>query len=504
MASRSRSETHRPAPQMSSVPEQEPQDPDTIVLRSAGIDIGSATTHLVTSRITMKRLGRSHSSRYVIVDRQLEYMSPIALTPYIDRELIDADRLMAQLREWIASDGYDEDAIDTGVVMLTGEAARRKNARQITDRVSLLAGDFVCAAAGDLFEVDMAAHGSGAVALSEDGRTTLNIDIGGGTTKISVCKDGEIVNRGVFRVGARDVVVDDSGLINRLESPGDLAAAALGINVGIGEEISDHDRERIARWLVERLDEFLRSEPTSEPIEELTIVPMEPLPEIIDLLVFSSGVGEYIYERESRSFGDLAVWIADSVREKCRGEVWPWPVHVPEGSPIRATVTGIAEQTVEMSGDTIYVGTDSILPLRNLEVRALDISGMDNAADISQAMKDAVARDNLTSGTGEVIWEVRCAPNREYRYLAELARGLGEGGTLLSGGPLALILDQDIAMLVGRLMADELEITKDVVVLDGISLKEVHFVDLGRFRPDSNTVPVVLKSLVFVDRSSDD
>jgi ethanolamine utilization protein EutA len=74
----------------------------------------------------------------------------------------------------------------------------------------------------------------------------------------------------------------------------------------------------------------------------------------------------------------------------------------------------------------------------------------------------------------------------------------------LSEGPVALILDQDIAMLVGRLIADELEITEDVVVLDGISLQDVHFVDLGRFRPESNTVPVVLKSLVFVDRNAED
>lgn len=489
---------------MTTLPEQEPPDPDTIVLRSAGIDIGSATTHLVTSRITMKRLGRSHSSRYVIVDRQLEYMSPIAFTPYIDRELIDADRLVTQLKEWIASDEYDEGAIDTGVVMLTGEAARRRNARQITDRVSLLAGDFVCAAAGDLFEVDMAAHGSGAVALSEDGKTTLNIDIGGGTTKISVCRDGEIVSRGVFRVGARDIVVDESGRMNRLEPPGDLAASELGLKVGIGEEISEQDREKVARWLVNRLDEFLRSEPSSNAVEELTIIRMEPLPPDIDLLIFSSGVGEYIYERESRSFGDLAVWIAAGVREKCREKLWPWQWHIPEGAPIRATVTGIAQQTVEMSGDTIFVGIESALPLRSREVRVLDASGMDSAGDISQAMKDALTSENLTSGDGGVVWDVRCAPNREYRYLAELARGLGEGGTGLSEGTLALILDQDIAMLVGRLIAEELDITKDVVVLDGISLRGVHFLDLGRFRPENNTVPVVLKSLVFVDRGSED
>lgn len=488
---------------MSLSPEQEYQGPDTIVLRSAGIDIGSATTHMVTSRITMKRLGRSHSSRYVIVDRQLEYMSPIAFTPYVDRELIDADQLMNQLSEWISSDEYAEDSIDTGVVMLTGEAARRRNAREITDRVSRLAGDFVCAAAGDLFEVDMAAHGSGAVALSETEGKVLNIDIGGGTTKVSVCEDGEIISRGVFRVGARDIVVDGDGRVNRIESSGELAAKAISVDMALGEEIEAEDRRRVARWLVDRFDEFLRGHSSEPETAELTIIPMPDLPDDISRLVFSSGVGEYIYGREQENFGDLAVWIAEAVQGKCDDGTWPWEWHVPESSPIRATVTGIAEQTVEMSGDTIYVGSPDVLPMRNREVRELDITSVDNAPDIVQAMKEVIANESLTSAEGGIVWDVRCGTGREYKYLAELARGLGEGGSALGEGTLGLILNQDIAMLIGRLIAEELEVTKDVVVLDGVSLQDIHFVDFGRFREESNTVPVVLKSLVFVDRSSD-
>lgn len=475
-------------------------DPDTIVLRSAGIDIGSATTQLVTSRITMKRLGRSHSSRYVIVDRQMEYMSPIVFTPYLDRELVDADKLVAQLSEWIKSEDYGEDTIDTGVVMLTGEAARRRNARQITERISRLAGDFVCAAAGDLFEVDMAAHGSGAVALSRTEGTILNIDIGGGTTKISVCRDGEVVERGVLRVGARAVVVDDDDRITRMEAPGELASNVLGLSVGLGDTLDVVGREMVARWLVERLDEYLSDEPMSAETEELAIFPRPSLPADISSVVFSSGVGEYVYDREERNFGDLAIWIANAVRERRDQGSWPWEWHVPEASPIRATVTGIAQQTVEMSGDTIYVGGAETLPMRNREVRTLDVSAFDNAEDITEAMRQVIVRESLSSAEGGVVWDVRCGPDREYKYLAELARGLGEGGSVLGSGPLGLILDQDIAMLVGRLIAEELKVVEDVVVLDGISLKDVHFVDFGRFREETNTVPVVLKSLVFTDR----
>lgn len=500
MASRSMSEVDNL--DSDDIPEPMPPEPDTIILRSAGIDIGSATTQLVVSRITMKRLGRSHSSRYVIVDREIEYMSPIAFTPYVDRKLVDAEKLVAQLSEWISSDAYGEESIDTGVVMLTGEAARRQNARQITDSVSRLAGEFVCAAAGDMFEVDMAAHGSGAVALSRTEGAVLNIDIGGGTTKISVARNGELVDRGVFRVGARDIVIDADGTVNRIEMPGELAAEVLGVRAVLGEVLEPSGRERVARWLVERLVEFLSGGPMSPETEKLSIFPMRPLPDDIAKVVFSSGVGEFIYGREQRDFGDLAPWIAAAVREECDGGSWNWPWHMPEESPIRATVTGIAQQTVEMSGDTIYAGREGVLPIRNREVRRLDIAHLTSAGDIAAAMQQVLATDSLSSAEGGVVWDVRCGTDRSYAYLAELAKGLGSGGVQAGSTPVAIILDQDIAMLVGRLIAEELEITSDVVVLDGVTLSDIHFVDLGRHRVETNTVPVVLKSLVFTDRES--
>ena len=39
--------------------------------------------------------------------------------------------------------------------------------------------------------------------------------------------------------------------------------------------------------------------------------------------------------------------------------------------------------------------------------------------------------------------------------------------------------------------------TNDLLILDGIDLRDFDFVDLGRIRYPSNTVPVTIKSLVF-------
>ena len=77
--------------------------------------------------------------------------------------------------------------IDTGVVILTGEALRRENAEGIAGILAEQGGEFVCATAGHHMEAMLAAYGSGAARASYDlGKRLLNIDIGGGTTKLAI------------------------------------------------------------------------------------------------------------------------------------------------------------------------------------------------------------------------------------------------------------------------------------------------------------------------------
>src|SRR5688500_7795485 len=68
---------------------------DNVWLTSVGIDIGSAGTQVIFSRVHLRRLGEELSSRYYVVAGETLYQSPVALTPYLSEELIDADRLGA-------------------------------------------------------------------------------------------------------------------------------------------------------------------------------------------------------------------------------------------------------------------------------------------------------------------------------------------------------------------------------------------------------------------------
>ena len=192
---------------------------DNVELRTVGIDIGSSTSHLMFSLVHLQRLGTALSSRFVVIKRQIMWQSPIKLTPYLPDYTIDTDDLAEFFGGCYHLAQVDPDDVDSGAVILTGEAIKRHNARAIAELFSEVSGTFVCASAGHHMECQMAAHGSGAVAMSRgNGNTVLNVDIGGGTTKLAWIEKGEILATIAIAVGGRLIVEDKTGM-TRIEEP---------------------------------------------------------------------------------------------------------------------------------------------------------------------------------------------------------------------------------------------------------------------------------------------
>src|SRR6202040_3076682 len=161
-------------------------DQDNVSFKTVGIDIGSSTSHLLFAKVALQRKSQGHSSRFVVVGRDIVWRSPILLTPFRSDDLIDAAALGDFIDRCYRDAGFTKDQIDGGAVILTGEAIKRKNARAIDELFAAQAGKFVCASAGHKLEARLAAHGSGAVATSKQrGIGLLHIDIGGGTTKLA-------------------------------------------------------------------------------------------------------------------------------------------------------------------------------------------------------------------------------------------------------------------------------------------------------------------------------
>jgi len=175
---------------------------DHVTLKSVGIDIGSSGTQVVFSQIKLRRLGEDLSSRYVVIARDTLFQSPVVLTPYQNEARIDEAGLGDIIDDAYAAAGIHPDDIDAGAVILTGEALRRDNAQAIATVLSDHGGEFVCATAGHHMEAMLAAYGSGAARISHDhDQRILNIDIGGGTTKLALVDAGGVAAAAAIHIG---------------------------------------------------------------------------------------------------------------------------------------------------------------------------------------------------------------------------------------------------------------------------------------------------------------
>ena len=177
---------------------------DNVALTTVGIDIGSSGTQVIFSRVHLRRLAEDLTSRYYVVARETLFQSQVALTPYQNEERIDDLKLGTIIDDAYVAAGLPPDKIDTGVVILTGEALRRENAQRIAAILSEKGGEFVTATAGHHMEAMLAAYGSGAARVSSDqAKRILNIDIGGGTTKLGLVENGKVIATAAIHIGGR-------------------------------------------------------------------------------------------------------------------------------------------------------------------------------------------------------------------------------------------------------------------------------------------------------------
>src|SRR6266513_1427254 len=226
------------------------QEEEKLQLTSVGVDIGSSTSHLVFSRLELTLEG----SRYRVTKRDVLNESQILLTPYVDDTRIDVEALGAFINEQYKKAKIKREEVDTGALILTGVAVRRRNARAIAELFAAEAGKFVAVSAGDGLEATMAAHGSGAVAHSaRTGGVVLNIDIGGGTSKFAICNNGKVEEVSAIDVGARLLAFDKDGAIVRIEEAGRKHAGWAGFSVALGEKIAEANLRKMVSGMVDKL-----------------------------------------------------------------------------------------------------------------------------------------------------------------------------------------------------------------------------------------------------------
>lgn len=477
---------------------------DNVVLHSVGIDIGSAGTQILFSRIHLRRQGVDLSSRYLVVERETLFTSPISLTPYESDTRIDARALGKLVDQAYGEAGLHPSDIDTGVVILTGEALRRENSEPIARILSEKCGELVCATAGHHMEAMLAAHGSGAAQLSHDrNERILNIDIGGGTTKLGIIDRGNIVSTAALHIGGRLLAVDDGGVIERLDPAGRTHARRAGFDWRLGDRVSDADLERVAESMANDIVAALFEKLSDADVEMLYLT--DPLEQLmpVDAVVCSGGVAEYIYRRESREFGDVGKKLGEALRKRLDDGRLPWPL-LPDSHGIRSTALGCSEFSAQLSGNTGYISDpDKLLPRRNLKVLrpAFEFAEEFSAQALAESIGRHLVMFEVDPALEPVVLAFHWSGSPRYKRVRRFAEGISEAmaGTIDAGLPLYIILDADVALNAGAMLHRELGVASDIMVIDGLALWDFDSVDIGRLRKPSMTVPVTIKSLIFSD-----
>jgi ethanolamine utilization protein EutA len=473
--------------------------PANLNLLSVGIDVGSCTSHLVFSRLTLQR-ERSFmnpTNRFQLINREITYESEIIFTPLLDRYTIDIELIIKFCEAEYKKAGITPEMIETGAVIVTGETAKKQNAAEIVKRLSSKSGKFVSAAAGPNYESVLSAMGSGVVELSrETQRTILNADVGGGTSNLAICSKGNILSTSCINVGGRLLGIDKEFKIWRIDRPSQFLMNELGMNYKLGDIIAEDDARLIAQEYAKALVEVMRGPAESHSAKELMMTGDLDFSTPIDEYSFSGGVAE-IYYGSKGTFDDIGRYLAEKIKDL----VEELGLHVIEPkNKIRATVIGAGAFTLSVSGSTCYFDKSIEFPINNIPVIPVNVTKENYSSDIvRQEVKRAFTKFDMEEGNDLVALYFKDSLYRSYSWLQEFVKAIENAlpKSVSSKKMIILLFETDIAKMVGLMTRRETSIQHNLICIDELLLEEGDWIDIGAPLHFGQVFPVTVKSLVF-------
>ena len=444
-------------------------------LLSLGLDVGTTTTQLILSALTVEnRAGAFSVPEMDITKRQICYQSPVHLTPMLDESRVDADALRQLVQQEYEAAGISRQQVDTGAIIITGETSRKENARQVLHSLSDFAGEFVVATAGPHLESVLAAKGAGAMERSRDA-PLLHMDIGGGTSNLALLEDGHILRTGCLNVGGRLLKLDAEGVVTYV-SP-----ALRGLTqLKPGDRATEEQVYQVAELLTAALEMAAGLRPADSLLAQLSTqeagIPFEPAPPGVTVS-FSGGVAECIRQDYPwLQFGDLGPMLGRCIRQsRFQGR------YMLGKETIRATVIGAGCHSTQLSGSTVFC-EGVTLPVKNLPVVCFSPPEQESPR-LSHLIEERCAGQDRTP--------VLCFTGTvgSYDALCRLAEGIA--GTNLR--PLYVSVEQDMAKALGQALRLRCP-DRGVLCLDRIRLQQDSYLDVGQ--PVGPAFPVVIKTLI--------
>ncbi len=436
------------------------------ILRSVGLDIGTTSTQMILSKLTIENQASGFSvPEMQIASREILYRSPIHFTPLLRGELVDGEGIRAIVLEEYGKAGISRADVDTGAVIITGETSRKENAATVLQSLSDFAGDFVVATAGPDLESVLAAKGAGAVDFSaETGKTVLHMDIGGGTSNLALIEDGQIAATGCLNVGGRLLKFDKDGCISYV-SP--VLDGIFDAKVGCKPDFAA--LEHLADTLVSALEMAAGLRERTGLLDKLSTqgAAVWAPPGTGTVISFSGGVADCIERaQQDLAFGDIGPVLGRAIRRSrlCQG-----PYRLGRET-IRATVIGAGSHATQLSGSTVY-HQHVTFPLKNLPV-VTEISG-------------------LAALDGPGILAIGGHQASGYREISALADQIAGQWP---DTPVLIAPEADMAKALGHALALRFPADRPILCIDRVILPENSYLDIAA--PVDSALPVVVKTLI--------
>ena len=106
-------------------------------LLSVGLDVGTTSTQMVVSELTVENQASAFSvPEMTISRRKVLYESPVYFTPLVGQDLVDGQGIREIVEAEYRPAGITRDQVDTGAVIVTGETSRKENARAVLDALA--------------------------------------------------------------------------------------------------------------------------------------------------------------------------------------------------------------------------------------------------------------------------------------------------------------------------------------------------------------------------------